>query len=160
VVEFVYADNSHGANGPYNTFLRNWIYHGFNGKGLVRLYRSPRSVVLGNISTPVKSARVRYDSCKPFHDAFGRDRKRKPRPHAEEADPAAATLGAVSFFYRGRPDFLPADYTWPAIGPDAGNGAPVQRIPAMRWFQAGKTTDRAAVTEWGRRKSRFKVPSL
>jgi hypothetical protein len=155
VVEFVYADDSHGANGPYNTFLRNWVYHGFNGKGLVRLYRAPQSVVLGNISTPAKSARVRYDSCKPFRDAFGHDRKRRLRPHADGWDPARTTLGTVSYFYRTRPDFLPPDFTWPAIGPDAGNGAPVQRIPAMRWFEAGQTADRTAVTGGGGRRNRI-----
>lgn len=145
VVEFVYADNSHGANGPYNAFLRNWVYHGFNGKGLLRLFRAPQSIVLGNISTPARSARVRYDSCKPFRDTFGQDRKRRPRTHKGSHDaewnPAETGLGTVSFFYRGRPDFLPAEYTWPAIGPDAGNGPPVQRIPAMRWFEAGRGTD-------------------
>ncbi len=145
VVEFVYADNSHGANGPYNTFLRNWVYDGSSGKGLLRLYRAPQSIVFGNISTPARSARVRYDSCKPFRDTFGRDSKRRPRPHKEsrdaELDPAETGLVTVSYFYRYRPDFLPVEYTWPAIGPDAGNGPPVQRIPAMRWFEAGREAD-------------------
>jgi hypothetical protein len=155
VVEFVYADNSHGPNGPYNAFLRNWVYHGFNGKGLLRLYRAPQSIVLGNISTTAKSARVRYDSCKPFRDAFGRDRKRRPRSHGDSHDagwdPAETGLETVSYFYRYRPDFLPVEYTWPAIGPDAGNGPPVQRIPAMRWFEAGRAADWTVRTEWERR---------
>jgi hypothetical protein len=155
VVEFAYADNSHGANGPFNVFLRNWVYHGFEGRGLIRLFRAPESVVLGNISTPMLGARVKYEKCKPFADALGLEPAgRKFLTHDEfrsaSGSPADANLDVVSYFYRERPRFLTPSDTWPSIGPAAGGLTPKQAIPAMDRFKSGRAAVAAERTERGK----------
>jgi type 1 glutamine amidotransferase len=134
-VKHVYADDSHGVNGPYNVFLRNLVYHGNNGKGMIRLFRAPETAVIGNLSTPERGAGVRYDKCEPFSDLFGFTREgRTGIGHndfrSSKHRPEDAGLSVVSYFYRKRPDFLPERYTWPCIGPATEGVTPVQTIPA------------------------------
>jgi hypothetical protein len=145
VVEFAYADNSHGANGPYNVFLRNQVYHGFMGSGKIRLFRSPKTAVLGNMSTPEKATQVQYDKCEPFSDVFafekngnGRHDHRGNRSRKLRTEDVRLSL--VSFYYRSRPAFLDSAYTWPAIGPSPDGHPLTQSIPAKERCLSGMKT--------------------
>jgi hypothetical protein len=145
IVEFVYADNSHGANGPYNVFLRNQVYHGFKGKGKIRLFKSPFTAVLGNMSTTEKAVQVQYDKSSPFSDVFGMEKGGKNRHdhrgiRSGKIEAAEVRLPVVSLFYAHRPDFLPSKYTWPSIGPSPYEGALTQSIPAKDRYESGRLT--------------------
>jgi hypothetical protein len=143
VVEFVYADNSHGANGPYNVFLRNQVYHGMKGSGKIRLFRSPSTVILGNMSTPDRAAQVQYDRCEPFHDFFaahGNGLNDHMGIRSKKIRMEDVRLPVVSLFYAGRPAFLGEAYTWPAIGPGPDGEKLTQSIPAKERCLSGRKT--------------------
>jgi hypothetical protein len=150
VVEFACADNSHGANGPDNVFLRNQVYHGFKGSGKIRLFMSPQTTVVGNMSTPEKAAQVQYDRCEPYSDVFAFEKsKRDGSGHrgfrSSRARMEEARLPLASFYYRERPVFLDSSYTWPAIGPSLDGQPLTQSIPAKERCVSGRKT---VIWEW------------
>ncbi|HEX9934302.1 MAG TPA: hypothetical protein VGB38_03815, partial [bacterium] len=153
VVEFVYADDSHGANGPYNVFLRNQVYYGMKGRGKIRLFRSPFTTVLGNMSTSDKAVQVQYEKCEPFTDFFavqknGNGRQDHSGFRSRKIQTETLRLPLNSLFYRTRPDFLDSAYTWPAIGPSPDGLPLTQSIPAKeRCLSGAKTVLREPTTK-------------
>jgi|GEM_PF-2824518 type 1 glutamine amidotransferase len=145
MVEHIYADNSHGANGPYNIFFRNLLT---KGKGKIRLYRSPISGVLGNLNSSYSAASVQYEKTEPGADVFGLEKYGKRfRNHQKfttrKGSVEEARLPIISFFYRQRPGFLTRNYTWPAIGPSPGDNRLSQSIPARDRAVSGQRTEQA-----------------
>lgn len=145
IVEYAYADNSHGVNGPFNVFLRNQVYHGFKGSGKIRLFRAPNTAVFGNMSTSDKAAQVQYDQCEPFSDLFafgknGTDRHDHRGIRSLKFKAEDVRLPLASFFYKNKPDFLGSAFTWPAIGPSLDGQSLTQSIPAKeRYLSEMKT---------------------
>ncbi|MBN1893539.1 ThuA domain-containing protein [bacterium] len=149
MVEHIYADNSHGANGPYNIFFRNLLT---KGRGIIRLYRSPNTGVLGNLGASHNAAHVRYEKTEPGPDVFGLERKGRKRANHQKFTTRKGTaeevhLPVISFFYRQRPGFLTRNYTWPAIGPAPGDVRLTQSIPARDRAVSKKRTEPAQPTQ-------------
>jgi hypothetical protein len=141
IAEYIYADNSHGVNGPYNVFLRNLI---FKGKGGIRLYKAPNSIVLGNFNSIKIPALVRYEDCGPLLDLFGKTNLSGKTDHRSLRDRKNilehSLLPMRSFYYPSRPDFIPKDYSWPCLGPSPDGNPLTQSIPAKERYLAGEKT--------------------
>jgi hypothetical protein len=127
IVEFIEADDAHGSNGPYNTFIRNIAY-----ARNIYLYDAPHSTVLGSETDdyPAVSARghtslaaqgygktylvggkyVPYENA-PWISYFNGDFVYHPDRENY------AMLKDISYYYASRPYFLASKYTWPSLGP-------------------------------------------
>ena len=110
IVEEIGADNHHGANGFYNTFLRNYCYD----KATIRLKEMENWSFLGNISNmySAKKALCYYADHGPIVDLFGyKDSYTIWVTHQTNRDSGfVCELRDTSYYYSSRPDFLPD--TW------------------------------------------------
>jgi len=131
IVEFIEADDAHGANGPYNVFARNRVC-----ADNIDLYSSPHAAVLGcdtdssravsasgNTSFSIQAYGksylvggkfVSYEDA-PWISYSGGDFVYRP------GGTNFAMLRDISYFYTSRPYFLSSKYTWPCLGPDLDN---------------------------------------
>ena len=140
LIEMIGSDGAHGANGFYNTFVRNRAYaHN------TELKKMEDWSTLGNISTknPLRSLYHFYDH-PPITDRFGFfNNYSYYKTHNEcywDGDADEAELLDVSYYYSARPEFLTMNYTWPAIGPKVSSSPLTQSIPAEARFGANKKT--------------------
>jgi tetratricopeptide (TPR) repeat protein len=144
-VEKIEADDYHGDNGPYNAFVRNFVHHSSWCRGYVHIKNMSYWSTLGNIgdNDPLRAVEHEYDdpaivdvfgfladySSGYTHNVFLVSLQRE----------AEAELLDVSYYYSQRPDFLPLNYTWPAIGPKVSSPLS-QNIPANDRFGSSKKT--------------------
>jgi hypothetical protein len=165
IVEFIEADNEHGANGPYNAFFRNRVY-----EDNIDLYNAPYSAVLGcdtkssnalemhgNTSFSIAGNGKTYRTGKSvsYEDAPWVTYFSGPYTYDPEG-PNFAMLKDISYFYASRPYFLSSSYTWPSIGPrwnhpylDNGSYPETisQTIPAEGRYKSGTKTYLSKLTE-------------
>ncbi|MEX0811959.1 MAG: T9SS type A sorting domain-containing protein [Chitinophagales bacterium] len=109
ICQNIVIDNSHGANGPYNTFLRNRA----NKYGIFFSDNtSPRQNFLGNEVTNENTpySLVNYNLQGTDHFIYGNNNKGSIDP------PGTDSLADISYAYTSRPDFVSSDQ-WGKIGP-------------------------------------------
>ncbi|MGH7491988.1 MAG: right-handed parallel beta-helix repeat-containing protein [bacterium] len=139
-IETMGSDDTHGDNGRYNAFVRNFSYDG-NADFQNMEYWS----TLGNIrSTSPFKALFHFFDTPAVTDRFGFwDSYTVYRTHNvayQRSDGDVAELLDVSYFYSQRPSFLPLNYTWPAIGPKISATVISQNIPGKDRFNSSKKT--------------------
>jgi hypothetical protein len=161
IIEFIEADNEHGANGPYNAFFRNRVY-----ENNINLDNAPSSAVLG-CSTKSSTALQKSGSTSFSIQAYGKSwlasGKMMPYENApwisysgnsfvyRPSDPDYGFLKDISYHYPSRPYFLSTSYTWPALGPEYENPLAEeqggryyrklsQTIPAEGRYKSGNET--------------------
>ncbi len=127
-VEYIYADDSHGQNGPYNTFIRNKVKkdNGNNdGWNEIELELAPSTNVLG---CEIREIDMEFGSSldcdfygyyidlnDPAHDTYDEG-------SAITHDNSMAYWNSlvlqkdVSYYYSSKPDFV-GSYSWPSLGP-------------------------------------------
>ena len=124
IVQNIVVDNSHGANGPFNTFLRNRaeLY------GLVMTStNSPSQNYLGNEITGTGFGQGNYTLQGADHFEYGNNDNGTIIP------PGTNNLTDTSYFYDMIPGFIPSDL--PLIGTPAPFNS--NSIPARDRFLAG-----------------------
>lgn len=140
VVEMIGADDYHGDNGPYNTFVRNHSYDGNIELKATKYWSS-----LGNIfdDSPLNAVWQQYNY-PPICDIFGffnnytvGHTHNDCHTHFDDQD---ADLYDVSYYYSSRPNFLLSNFTWPAIGPKISSTQLTQSIPAKSRYNDYKKT--------------------
>ncbi|MBN2412115.1 right-handed parallel beta-helix repeat-containing protein [candidate division KSB1 bacterium] len=143
IVETIGSDDAHGANGFYNTFVRNWAT-----ENNVDFKKMEYWSTLGNIKyvEPLYAPYFTYDHG-PITDRFGyKENYTLGIIHNSVAyypsDGNACELKDVSYYYSARPDFLPSSsYSWPALGCKYSYGTSLtQSIPAKGRFNYTKKT--------------------
>ncbi|MFZ9582123.1 MAG: T9SS type A sorting domain-containing protein, partial [Crocinitomicaceae bacterium] len=125
-VQNIVIDNSHGANGPYNTFLRNRasLYGIFFSDNT-----SPSQNFIGNEipNTSFPYSAVNYSIQGNDQFTYGNNNKGTVAPAGTSA------LTDISYHYLTKPNFV-QDYQWGKIGlPSAMNTA---KVPATDRFEA------------------------
>ncbi|MCG1034892.1 T9SS type A sorting domain-containing protein [Polaribacter sargassicola] len=122
----IVIDNSHGANGPFNTFLRNRA----DGYGIFFSdTTSPSQNFIGNdiTNTSFPYSFVNYRLLGSDHFVYGNNNKGTITPEGTE------NLSDKSYVYTTKPDFVPEDQ-WAKIGTPNSPGA--ASIPARdRFFE-------------------------
>lgn len=125
VVQNIVIDNSHGANGPYNTFLRNRakLYGIFFSDGT-----SPSQNFIGNevTNTSFPYSAVNYSIQGIDHFSFGNNNKGVITPAGTQ------NLLDISYYYSQKPEFV-QEYQWGKIGPP--NAMNTANIPAYDRFE-------------------------
>ena len=142
IVETIGADDCHGANGFYNTFVRNFVTE--NG---ITIKKMEYWSTLGNIkySDPLYAPSHTYDH-PPITDIFGfKNSYILAVIHNSitgyPLNGNNCELKDVSYYYSERPSFLSTNYTWPALGCNYSYGVSLtQNIPAKNRFYANKKT--------------------
>jgi hypothetical protein len=122
IVQNIVIDNSHGANGPYNTFFRNRAeLYGL----IMTASSSPSQNFIGNEIT--NNFLGNYILMGNDHFEYGNNQKGTIQP------PGTGNLSDISYYYLEHPSFLPESL--PLIGPpDILNS---NSIPARDRFIAG-----------------------
>ena len=122
VIQNIVIDDSHGKNGPYNTFLRNRakLYGIF-------MNNNPASDKQNFIGNVVENTGF----LKGFYQIEGTDHFEYGNTHKGELKPAGSgTLPDASYYYTSKPSFLSSE-TWPSIGipniPSVGTNAAMSR---------------------------------
>jgi len=137
MVEEIGADDACGANGYYNTFVRNYCYD----EDEIDIEAMEHWSFLGNIKDDFDvSKALRYDAdYEPVIDLFGfRDNYLYSCSHWENwYFGYSCELKDTSYYYSTRPDFLSLDFTWPAMGPESYL---TQDIPAHARFGYARKT--------------------
>ncbi|HET54529.1 MAG TPA: hypothetical protein ENN33_04860, partial [Ignavibacteria bacterium] len=144
------VDDSHGRNGPYNAFIRNWVQippiDRIKWWKPIWLHESPNTSVLGcntyifsddPIQRTGSTTSLAVDKFSYFNGAY----RTHAYMHAYEMYYRLyySALGDVSYFYSARPDFVSVDYTFPSLGPNYTSSCS-QTIPAYnRYSQNNKT---------------------
>ena len=131
IVEFIEADDAHGANGPYNAFVRNMVY-----ADNIDLYSAPHAAVLGcdtDSSRAVSTSGNTSFSIQAYGKSYlvgGSFVSYEDAPWISYFDghfvyrPGGTNFAMfrdISYFYTSRPYFLSSKYTWPCLGPDLDN---------------------------------------
>lgn len=126
IVQNIVVDNSHGANGPRNTFFRNRA----EGYGIFfSASNSPNQNIVGNDITNTKFpySLVNYQILGEGHFVYGnRDKGALDPPGTED-------LPELSYAFKSAPDFVPAAQ-FGAIGTPNETGA---SIPALVRYDSG-----------------------
>lgn len=127
-VQNIVIDNSHGANGPYNTFLRNRasLYGIFFSDNT-----SPSQNFIGNEvpNTSFPYSTVNYNIVGNDQFTFGNNNKGTVAPAG------TSNVLDVSYYYAIKPSFV-QDYQWGKIGlPSAMNSA---KVPATDRYDANE----------------------
>ncbi|MCP4442257.1 MAG: T9SS type A sorting domain-containing protein [Aureispira sp.] len=126
-VQNIVIDNSHGLNGPYNTFFRN---HAGTYGIFMSATNSPNQNFIGNTITSTTFLQGQYTLQGTGHFEHGNNHKGTIKPTGTN------TLPDISYAYTSKPDFvLPSFYS--SIGTPAGlnNGT----VPAEVRFNANQT---------------------
>jgi len=130
-VEYINVDYVWGANGEYNTFLRNYVYD----EGLFGLFRNQelqiergtdKTNIIGNVA---------------YVTARGNDNfvlKNMPKDQLTNA----MFLETYSFYYDKKPTFIPDDISWPCFGlKTSEDGMNISNtIPAVQRFSSDVKT--------------------
>jgi hypothetical protein len=124
VVQNIVIDNSHGANGPYNTFLRNRaeLYGIFFSDNT-----SPSQNFIANEITnnAIPYSLVNYNILGNDQFTYGNNNKGTISPAGTE------NVSDISYYYSSRPTFV-QEYQWGKIGPP--NAINTSSIPAQDRF--------------------------
>ena len=125
-VQNIVIDNSHGANGPYNTFLRNRasLYGIFFSDGT-----SPSQNLIGNEipNTAFPYSAVNYNIQGNDQFTYGNNNKGTVAPAG------TGNLDDISYYYSQKPDFV-QEYQWGNIGiPNVMNSA---KVPARDRYES------------------------
>jgi len=145
-VEFIEADNTHGLNGPYNTFVRNMVYDEHQscsfdlpGYQKIDLYYAPITALLGNqvnfdssgsnldagqADNPVNSRQdyIKNENEKTSFsvEAYGfNDSEMWSHNQIDSTQAKTLELLDVSYYYSSIPDFISQfkNLQFPTIGP-------------------------------------------
>ena len=167
-IEWIKADNEHGINGPYNTFVRNIVYDDVAEQYFfITLYEAQNSNVLGcfigNGGDPFGTAPLQLigSSSSLDTDIYGFMYYENNVPYYP-SDHNSTFFGNawnnrglqdVSYYYSDRPNFLDVSYTsysWPSCGPSVlPDDNITQSIPARgRWFHNVPKTYIIDATQW------------
>lgn len=126
IVQNISIDNSHGTNGPYNTFYRNRAeLYGI----IMSSSNSPSQNFIGNEITNNGSFLGNYVLMGEDHFEYGMNHRGTITP------PGTGNLTGSSYFYTGTPEMI--DAVWPRIGPPRDLNE--HSIPARDRFIAGTT---------------------
>jgi hypothetical protein len=158
-VELIFADSSHGDNGPYNAFLRNIVYDDEDDIWyIVSLKDAPHSSVLGNLAWWPSDCPLQVQGSTTLDtDLFGKAIYTTPPNNTYETgipvDHCLEWLSSIfnwnnlfladiSYYYSEKPSFVGVSYSWPSCGPAFPiESFPTQSIPARgRWFGSGSKT--------------------
>jgi hypothetical protein len=124
VVQNIVIDNSHGANGPYNTFLRNRaeLYGIFFSDNT-----SPSQNFIGNeiTNSSIPYSLANYNILGNDQFTYGNNNKGTISPAGTE------NVSDISYYYPSRPTFV-QEYQWGKIGPP--NAMNTSSIPAQDRF--------------------------
>jgi hypothetical protein len=124
IVQHISIDNSHGANGPYNTFYRNRAeLYGI----IMSSSNSPSQNFIGNEITNNGSFLGNYILMGEDHFEYGVNHRGTITP------PGTGDLTDSSYFYSGTPEMINA--VWPRIGPPRDLNE--HSIPARDRFLTG-----------------------
>ena len=145
--ERIVADSHHGDNWKMNTIVRNRVTNDHDSdRSWIYIRRAPNTNLLGNMRSSQFASEVEYAYCDMYWDYFGFEYGTYGYNHNYYflgwGDEDISTLADVSYYYSSRPAFLPANFTWPTIGPKVslGSGSLSQGIPAReRFWQELKT---------------------
>jgi hypothetical protein len=141
-VERIWADPTHGINGPYNTMLRNDVYDGkiflcnADYTNAVGCNISPHLIEFGYVDTNPQLAEWIWENFSDWnvhnsHNVYNL----RTISHLEPGDDIGGTvtheqwyqlgdiyintfLNAFSYYYSSGPDFLSSDYDFPSFGPN------------------------------------------
>ncbi len=140
LIEEIGADGNddNGANGFYNTFVRNYCYDEY----MITIEDMENWSFLGNIRDDFSNSKALLFNAdyNPIIDLFGyRNSYSTACSHLENYQYGyICELADVSYYYSQRPSFLPSSgYTWPALGPETNL---TQDIPAHARFGCDKKT--------------------
>ena len=159
VVCQISADNEHGVNGPYNTFLRNWVsvpdisrvkFH-----GPIWLDNAPHTAVLGNETwmgpggNPIDETGSTTSLSVDIYGYFNDQYRTHAYMAAYESDIRLfySALADVSYYYSERPNFLSTSYTWPSLGPNYTTYCS-QSIPSYDRYSNSIRTYNSNPTQW------------
>lgn len=133
-VEYINVDYVWGANGPFNTFFRNWVYD----KGIFGLFRNQElRVEKGTNSTNIIANYANVYASGNDNFSIGN------YSYDEKSD--KQNYPAISLYYNAKPHFISNAYSFPCFGPNAGEIKVKNKIPSMDRFYLEKKTVDAAV---------------
>ncbi|APF19123.1 hypothetical protein Calab_3452 [Caldithrix abyssi DSM 13497] len=151
-VEYIKADDEHGMNGPFNTFVRNIVYNDDeNYLYFIGLLNAKHCNILGcnngnANSDPFVYPPLGYEYT-PDTDIYGFEMYIDNIPYYPWNHNNSYIAGErpyllmkdISYYYSSRPDFLDVsygNYSWPSCGPAVHPDDNItQSIPAReRWF--------------------------
>jgi len=132
-VEYIKADDEHGMNGPFNTFVRNIVYNdNENYLYFIRLVNAKHCNILGcnngnGNKDPFVYSPLGYEYT-PDTDIYGFEMYIDNIPYYPWNHNNSYIAGErpyllmkdISYFYNSRPDFLDVsygNYSWPSCGP-------------------------------------------
>lgn len=155
------ADDYHGLNGRYNTFVRNFLNDDQESEqGWINFENSPYYNVLGNMvlnnQQTLAPAPIGYDN---DNDSGNRFDAYGYYVNVKEAHALVRTqhpehtsldfLDDISYYYSAPPEFI-SGFSWPSIGPRLSSGfieSISQDIPArQRYFSGDMTYNRYPTT--------------
>ncbi|KAA3662630.1 MAG: hypothetical protein DWQ10_01975 [Calditrichaeota bacterium] len=148
-VTFIETDNTHGNNGPFNTYVRNKV-RGFRYKinAKIALNKTPAVNLIGNESVRFGRAIISKGSGSDLATNIYGIYEGKAITHNEAHKNKKAYDGAIneiaSYYYESRPAFLPEKYSWPALGPGSSSHA----IPAAARFKQKDKTESNNLTKF------------
>ncbi len=131
ICQNIVIDNSHGSNGPFNTFFRNRA----EGFGIFfSASNSPYQNILGNeiTNSNLPYSLVNYTILGSGHFLYGNNNKGTIHPAG------SGLISDLSYAYSSRPDFVPADQ-WAKIG--SPNSFNTGNIPAKSRYEKGELND-------------------
>ncbi len=165
-IEYIKADDTHGMNGPYNTFVRNIVYNDDeNYLYFIHLDNAENCNVLGcnngnGNKDPFVYPPLGYEYT-PDTDIYGFEMYIDNIPYYPWNHNNSYIAGErpyllmkdISYYYSSRPDFLDVsygNYSWPSCGPAVHPDDNItQSIPAReRWFYATLKTYINDPTQW------------
>ncbi len=157
VGQYIHVDNSHGINGPYNTFLRNraelygirFANTNETAQNLLGNEVTHERILLYNDTGALAGILGEYlvEARGTGHYRF-RNWIRCSLDSASVADSINAGLSDTSYVYAAKPSFLGSGYAWPGIG--LTNSFVRNAIPAkVRYFTITGLSDTVAYVSCG-----------
>ncbi|MCP4724089.1 MAG: T9SS type A sorting domain-containing protein [bacterium] len=148
IVEWITSGNYDGKkNGPYNAFVRNYMYN----DDIIALRDIPQTSIIGHYITDDYPYACTGSTTSISRDTYGYESGTNhvshPMAWASPSQRNNAVCGDHSYYYSARPDFLSTSYSFPAVG---ARPATSQNIPAKdRWNDEPlNKTYSAGMTQW------------
>lgn len=152
-VENIVADDTHGANGPYNVILRNYIWDDKDDVwGTIIIDNAPNTAVLGckvqdeeGKGGVYKHGTSQYPSSYSIEGygwySYGITWFTHQQADSWYPQSIVCTLpDDISYFYQTRPYFLSSNFTFPSLGARISSSTITNNIPARtRYSQSEKT---------------------
>jgi len=116
------ADSFWGSNGPYNTFVRNYVQY-----QTMKVHNSDYFNFLAN-----EAKLILLNS----HNALDKYSELHYHTHWKPSQREISHLADISYYHNSRPQFIDSSFTWPPLGPPSiSNGSQTtQNIPARQRF--------------------------